>query len=315
MGAGHSHGQHHGHHHGHHHGQIDLTNASEAATRRFLLAFLMNLAFAVIELIGGVLTNSVAVTSGALHDFGDAIAIGLAIGFEKISRKKSDTEFSYGYRRYSTLAALVTGLILLAGSAVILVAAVPRLLRPEAPETNGMLGLAFLGLAVNGFAAWRMSKGTSLSERMIVWHLLEDVLGWALVVVGAFVMKFFGWPQVDAAMGCVMALWIVWNVARNLKETLRVFLQGVPENFDLEHLIGHVLKLEGVKGMHHVHVWSLDGERHILTGHLIVDAKYDNLQIAKIKSDVKLVLQNHQVFEATLETEPEGFDCADPAHN
>lgn len=308
MGVGHSHG--HGHHH-HHHGP---RRAPGSPTGRLWLAFSLNLGFAIIELIGGLLTNSVAIMSDALHDFGDALAIGLALGLERYSQRQSDSEFSYGYRRYSTVAALVTGFILVAGSVFILSEAVPRLLEPQAPHADGMLLLAILGLAVNGFAAWRVSKGVSLSERMIVWHLIEDVMGWALVLIGALMMKFFDMPRIDAVLACILALWILFNVARNLKETFRVFLQGVPLRVDVPHLEEHIGAIEGVRGVHHIHVWSLDGEQHVFTGHVIVEASLSWSQTEEIKRKIKDLLRGHDVSEATIEIEPEGSECVDPTH-
>lgn len=281
---------------------------------RMWLAFSLNLGFAIIELFGGLATNSVAILSDALHDFGDALAIGLALGLERFSQKKSDAHFSYGYRRYSTMAALITGFILVIGAIFILVEAIPRLLHPEQPNANGMIGLAFLGLAVNGFAAWRVSKGVSLSERMIMWHLLEDVMGWALVLVGAVIMKFAELPQLDSLMGILLALWILYNVARNLRETFRVFLQGVPLQIDVSHLVEHARTLDGVRDLHHVHVWSLDGEHHIFTGHLVVAESATMSDVEMIKRRVKELLRDHEISEATLEIEYDGENCFDPSH-
>lgn len=264
--------------------------------------------------MGGILTNSVAITSDAIHDFGDAMAIGVALGLERLSRKSGDAAFSYGYRRYSTMAAVMTGVVLVVGSIFILVEAVPRLWSPSAPHADGMIGLAVLGLAVNGFAAWRVSTGSSLSEKMVVWHLMEDVAGWALVMIGALVMKFFGLPWIDAILGILLACWIIFNVFKNLREALRVFLQGVPAHLDVPHLLEHIREIPGVRDVHHVHVWSLDGEQHIFTAHLIVDRILTVAEGEGIKKKVKELLVKHEILEATLEIEPEGSECFDPSH-
>ncbi|HRO67142.1 MAG TPA: cation diffusion facilitator family transporter, partial [Pseudobdellovibrionaceae bacterium] len=195
MGAGHHH--HHGHHHSHEEGS--------GALGRLGLAFGLNLSFAFIELFGGYWTHSIAIMTDALHDFGDAFAIGLAFFLERLSRKAADRRYSYGYRRFSTAAALVTGFVLVAGSVYILSEAVPRLFAPQTPHATGMIALAFLGVAVNGFAAWRVSRGVSLNEKMIVWHLLEDVLGRVAVLIGAVIIQVTGWAQVDAILACLLA--------------------------------------------------------------------------------------------------------------
>lgn len=279
------------------------------------LAFALNLGFAVLELFGGFFTNSVAIISDALHDFGDASAIGLAMVLERLSRRSADGQFSYGYRRASTFSALIMGVVLIVGSLFILMEAVPRLVKPEQPNTQGMLIFAVIGLAVNGFAAWRMSRGQSLSERMILWHLLEDVLGWALVLVGALLMSFFDLPQIDAALACLMALWILYNVLRNLKHSVNVFLQGVPSHVSMTSLRQKIAGMANVIEVHHCHLWSLDGENHIFTAHIVVAESLGPQQIEELKRQIKARLkQEDQILEATLEIEFHGGECADPSH-
>lgn len=301
----HSHSFGHGHHHSH---------ASGAIMGRMRFAFLLNLGFAIIELIGGIMTNSVAILSDALHDFGDALAMVIAIGLEKLSHKNSDADFSYGYRRFSTLGAVVTGLILIFGSCLILIEAVPRLFNPEQPSADGMIALAILGLAVNGYAAYRISKGTSLNERMLMWHMMEDVMGWALVLVGAIVMKFFDLPQIDAGLAIILSLWILYNVFKNLKEAMKVFLMAAPAGIDVNHVVASLRTLNQVVEIHHVHLWSLDGESHILTAHLVLKSDADYAQTALVKSEAKKLLKKLGIAEATIETELQGSSCSDPEH-
>ncbi|MFV3409348.1 cation diffusion facilitator family transporter [Bdellovibrio bacteriovorus] len=304
--AHHHHSHSHGHHHHHSHG---------AAVGRMTFALVLNLTFAVIELIGGLWTNSVAILSDALHDFGDAIAMLLAIILEKVSHKQSDGKFSYGYRRFSTLGAVITGLILVLGSIFILVEAVPRLFAPQQPHADGMILLAFLGVAVNGFAAYRVSKGESLNEKMLMWHMIEDVLGWVMVLVGALVMKFFDVPQLDAGMAIALASWILYNVVRNLREALKVFLMASPSHIQVLDVEKAILEVDQVVGVHHAHLWSLDGESHIFTGHVVVASGAGAADIEKIKNEVKKRVRDFGIVEATIETESDGTHCADPEHH
>lgn len=309
MGAGHHHHHHgHGHHHHHHHG-------GDGALGRLGLAFGLNFTFAFIELFGGYWANSVAILTDALHDFGDAMAIGLAFFLERLSRRAADERNSYGYRRFSAAAALITGFILVGGSVMILMEAVPRLWTPQTPHAEGMIALAVLGVTVNGFAAWRVSRGTSLNERMIVWHLLEDVIGWVAVLVGAVVIHVTGWAQVDALLACLLALWILYNVIRNLKEVLGVFLQMVPRSVDLDQIEKKVKALGEICDFHHVHVWSLDGEHHILTAHVVVTRTLSADEVEAKKMEIKGLLKEHGIHEATLEFEMEGVSCEDPHHH
>lgn len=315
MGSHHHHHHGHSHSHGHSHGHAHSHGKSEAAIGRFRWAFVLNLVFALIELAGGLMTNSVAVLSDAFHDLGDAVAIAMAWYLERKSTEGSSNEFSYGYRRLSVASALITGLILMSGSILVLVKSIPRLFHPEMPHLEGMLGLAFLGLAVNGFAAWRVSRGTSLSERMIMWHLLEDVMGWAVILIGALVMMIYPLPILDPIMAIAVALWILWNVFHNLKESMRVFLQGVPVNVDMAKMEERIQAIENVQSLHHLHLWTMDGESHILTAHVCVKPGTQVDDVQNLKKKIKKVLHDEfRIEEATLEVEWPDEACADPKH-
>lgn len=167
----HKHSHHHSH--SHHHG-----------TKNISLAFFLNLGFCIIELIGGLLTNSVAILSDALHDFGDSVALGLAWVFQKKSEQKPDDKYTYGYRRFSLLSAIINSIILVAGSAFVLFESIKRIIEPAETNAKGMLLLAILGVAVNGVAILRLRKGGSVNERVVSLHLMEDVLGWVAVLIG-----------------------------------------------------------------------------------------------------------------------------------
>jgi len=295
----------HGHHHHHHHG----------ASGRMGWAFFLNLSFALVEVVGGVMTNSLAILSDAFHDLGDCAAIGIAWGLEKKSLKKSTEHFSYGYRRLSVMAAMITGVILFIGSCLIVVTAIPRLFAPVEPRVDGMIVLAFLGLAVNGFAAFRMSKGQSLNERMILLHLLEDVLGWAVILVGSVIMWFYPLPILDPVMAIAVALWVLWNAFANLKETTKVFLQATPRQFQIATVEQSIKTLALIQGVHHTHVWSIDGEHHILTAHLTVKSDCTIEAAHALKNQVKKHLfQEFHIQEATLEIEWPDQLCHDPNH-
>ena len=181
----------------HSHSHHSHEHASAGASSRIAWAFFLNAGFSVIEFIGGMLTNSTAIMADAVHDLGDSLAIGLAWGLAKFSDSPSSDSFSYGYRRFSLLGALINGVILLLGSLWVLNHAIPRLQNPVMPETTGMLVLALFGVVVNGLAAYKLGQGSTQNERMLNWHLLEDVLGWAAVLVGAAVMHFTAWAFVD----------------------------------------------------------------------------------------------------------------------
>lgn len=300
-------GHHHSHGAGHHHHRH-----VSGSIGRMTFALVLNLSFAVIELIGGFYTNSVAIMSDALHDFGDSIALAIAIVLEKLSYKNSNAEYSYGYRRFSVLGALVTGVILIVGSVFILSEAIPRIMNPEQPKANEMILLALLGVVVNGAAALRVSKGSSLNERMLMWHMIEDVMGWVIVFIGAIVMKFWFLPQIDAALAIILSLWVMYNVFKNLHQASRVFLMANPLSMNL--VLEHLKKDDHVLDVHHTHLWSLDGEKHILTAHLVLRREIPVQQIQNLKMNLKESLKALNIIEATFEIETKEFPCKDPVH-
>jgi len=304
----HKHGNHHhnGHpHHAHHHAE---------AYSSLSVAFFLNLVFAIIEFFGGMVTNSIAVISDAVHDFGDAMAIGMAWLLERYSKKEANKRFSYGYRRLSTLGGLLIGTILLFSSAIIVIRAIPRLIHPEETQSEGMFALALLGLAVNGYAAFRVSRGTSINERMVMWHLLEDAFGWILVLISSIVIYFWHWYQLDAALAILLAFWIAYNVFNNLRSTLQVFLQAVPAHLELEKIESELRKIPLIKDIHHTHLWSLDGEKHIFTAHVVVDDKTSLEEIEATKKDLKKTLTHWSIYESNIEFESPNAECAEPNH-
>ena len=282
-----------------------------SAERRIGFAFFLNLAFTLIEVGGGLWTNSVAVLSDALHDLGDCLALALGWRFQRLSRRTGDAVFTFGYRRFSLLGALVMSILLLAGGIYVLFMAVPRLAAPEPTNATGMLILAGVGIVVNGLAALRMHGGRSLSERLVTWHLLEDVLSWAAVLVAALVMRFFDLPILDPILSIVITGYVLWNVAKRLRETLVIFLEGVPDGVDVREVEDAIRGVPGVCDVHHIHVWSQDGEHHVLTGHVVVPETDSHAEAAATRRRVKEEVKRFGIGHATLEIESRGGPCCD----
>ncbi|MGC6458314.1 MAG: cation diffusion facilitator family transporter [Akkermansiaceae bacterium] len=277
------------------------------------IAFFLNLVFTVIEVIGGVLTNSIAILSDALHDFGDTLSLGLAWYFEKISNKQPTEQHTYGYKRFRLLGGLITGLVLVAGLSVVLWNAVQRLAAPEIVHAEGTMALAALGIIVNGLAVLQVRSGSSLTEKVVSWHLLEDVLGWVAVLVGAAAMAIWDLPVIDSILSIGISLFVLWNVARNLKQVIMVFLQTVPEGFDVKDFENRVNALPGVSSIHHLHLWSLDGEDHVLTLHVVLSPNTERDREVAIKGEIHNLLGEHEFTHVTIATEWEGEPC--PAKN
>ncbi|WP_218354679.1 cation diffusion facilitator family transporter [Alteromonas lipotrueiana] len=273
-------------------------------------AFFLNFGFTIIEFIGGWLTNSTAIMADAVHDLGDTLSIGSAWLLNKLGTKSATKEFTYGYRRLSLLGALINGIVLIVGSAWILYEAVPRLSNPEMPETEGMIALAILGVLVNGFAAFKLQGGKSLNEKVLNWHLLEDVLGWVAVLIVAIVMQFKEWPVLDPILSIGFTLFILFNVIRNLISTVKLFFQASPDNRLLQNVTDKLLELDAVSELHHLHIWSLDGDHHVATVHVVSQFE-SKAEYLKLKESVSNALQEFELSHTTIEIELTSEECRD----
>ena len=286
----------HDHHGAHHH--LHVHNSS---SKNLLIALLLNLAFAIIELVGGLYTNSVAILSDAVHDFGDALSLGVAWYLEKISQKPRDEYYSYGYRRFSLLGALVVSSVLLIGVVLVVRESVERLLHPEIANTKGMLYLALFGIAINGFAALRVKMGKSLSERAVYLHLLEDVLGWIAVLISSIVMIYFHLPFLDPLISLVISVYILWNVFKNLRAVIKILLLEVPQHIQVNGLEDRIRAINGVKAIEDVHIWTLDGQNHVLTLQVIIGPRVSFEVMRKIKRQVREHARAAGILHSTIE--------------
>jgi len=269
-----------------------------------LAAFLMNLAFAVFEFAGGLFTGSVAILSDAVHDIGDAAGIGISYVLEKKSKRQPDGKYTYGYARYSVIGSVITTLILLFGSAAVICNAAGRLIEPVQIHYDGMILFAVVGVCVNTAAAVFTREGGSLNQKAVNLHMLEDVLGWAVVLVGAIIMRFTDLAVIDPLMSVGVAVFIFIHAVRNLKEALELFLEKAPRDIDMEELKEHIARIDGVLDVHHIHIWSMDGQHNCATMHIVTNAAaYD------IKARVREELREHGITHVTLELEAEGEHC------
>ena len=272
--------------------------------KNIFFAFILNLAFSVFEFIGGVFTGSVAIISDAIHDIGDATSIGVAFFLEKKSKKQPDKKYTYGYARYSVIGSVLTTLILLLGSAMIIYNAVLRIISPTEINYNGMIIFAIVGVCVNLGAALLTRDGDSLNQKAVNLHMLEDVLGWVVVLVGAIVMRFTDFYIIDPLMSIGVAIFILINAVKNLKEILDLFLEKTPRDISIDEIAEHICEVEGVLSVHHIHVWSMDGHNNYATMHVVVKGDTHT-----IKHNIRGELKEHGIGHATLEIETEDEHC------
>ncbi len=272
--------------------------------KNILIAFLLNLIFSVFEFFGGIFTGSVAIISDAVHDIGDAASIGISYFLEKKSKKQPDEIYTYGYIRYSVIGSIVTTLILLFGSVMVIYNAVGKIIKPTQINYDGMIIFAIIGVCVNFCAALFTREGSSLNQKAVNLHMLEDVLGWVVVLIGAIVMRFTDFALIDPIMSIGVAIFIFINAIKNLKQSIDLFLEKTPNGIEINKIKEHICKLEGVLDVHHIHIWSLDGQNNYATMHIITNADHH-----EVKEIVRRELIEHGIGHATLELEDEGENC------
>lgn len=273
------------------------------------VVFLLNALFALVELAGGVLTNSVAILSNALHDAGDSVALGVAIYFQRVSNRKRDEVFTFGYKRFSVLGALINSLILLSGSCFILAESIPRLSSPQPVNEKGMLLLALLGMAVNTMAMLRIRKGHTQNEKVVSLHMLEDILGWGAVLLVSGILFMWDIPLLDPLLSIAITLFILYRLYGSFRQTFRILLQGTPIPSQEEDIRQKLLKIPGITDIHDLHVWTMDGDYHVASLHIEVDADMGLTDTGELKSRVRDELLKLKIEHATLEIELKGQQC------
>ncbi len=275
--------------------------------KNILLAFILNISFSIFEFFGGILTNSVAILSDSIHDLGDAFSIGVSYFLEKKSKKKADKRYTYGYIRYSVLGGVITTTILLVGSILVIIGAIKRFFNPVEVNYQGMIIFAIVGVILNTLAAIVTKDGDSINQKSVNLHMLEDVLGWIVVLVGAIIMNFTDITYLDSIMSIGVALFILINALKNLRTIIDIFLVKTPKDIDLDELKHHLLEVKGVEDIHHIHVWSMDGVNNYATMHIVTNVK----DIKKLKHDIREELEEHNICHSILETESEACDDID----
>ena len=284
--------------------------------KNILIAFLLNLFFSIFECIGGIACGSVAIISDAVHDFGDALSIGASFLLEKKSKNKPNKQYTYGYTRFSLLGSIITTLVLIFGSVSVIYQAIAKFITPSKINYNGMIMLAVISVVVNLCAAFVTHKGESINQKAVNLHMIEDVLGWIAVLVGAIIMRLTGFAFIDPIISMVVSLFILAHASKQLKTALELLLDRAPQDISITQLQSILTEINGVKNVHHIHIRSMDGKRHDATMHIIAE---NNSPM--IKHLIKDKLKEQGIVHATLEFETPFEHCdeivcqAEPLHH
>ena len=273
--------------------------------KNILVAFILNISFSIFELIGGIFTNSISIMSDAVHDFGDALSIGISLVLEKISKKKPDEKYTYGYARYSVLGALITTIVLTVGSIFVILGGINRILNPVTINYNGMIIFAIFGVVINFFAAYFTRDGDSINQKAVNLHMLEDVLGWVVVLIGSILMKFTNIALLDSIMSIGIAIFILINAFKNLKDILDLFLEKTPKDISVEEIKKHLLEIKEIVDVHHIHIWSMDGINNYSTMHIVTESK----NTKELKNKIREEMNELGISHTTIEIEDKNDNC------
>ena len=264
------------------------------------IAFLLNLAFSIVEAIGGILTNSISIISDSLHNLGDSITIGINYIFEKKSKKLPNKEYSYGYLRYTMLGSLIASFILLVGSVVIIYNVVPRLIKPLSVNYDAMIIFGIFGLLINLYATIKIMRS---KDKKINTHMIEDTVIWLFILTGSICIKVFDSVIIDPILSLLIAVYILYQVYKYMKNIYNIFMEKVPKNVKIDEIKKNIESNENIDNVHHIHIWSIDGVNNYMTAHIHLNKVLSEEEIIKTKNDVKNKLMEDKINHITLEVE------------
>lgn len=310
--ASHIHSDHSHGHHGHSHGHITELRSVNTA---FYVGIILNLAFVVIEATVGLIIHSLSLLSDAGHNLADVAGLGLSLFAYRMMRVKSNTVFTYGYKKTTVLVALLNGGILLISIGAILFESVHRLILPEPVRGSTISVVAGIGIVINGITAllFFRNKENDLNIKSAFLHLLSDAVVSAALVLGGILIQFTNWYWIDPVLGIIVAMVIIYSTWNLLRDSLRLSLDAVPQGIDLRAVKSAIEKISGVQDFHHIHIWALSTTENALTGHVVLKKEISIEEQEKIKKVIKHQLLHLNIQHATLETETESLAC-EPQH-
>lgn len=279
--------------------RIDVHHHHKKAGQNLAFVFFMNLTFNIIVIIGGLATNSMAILADCIHDMSDTISIALAWFLEHVAQKDSTDKYSYGYQRFSILGAVIISVFVIIMALIILQEAIPRLFSPEGVDAGGMLIVAIVGIVFKSISVYRLQDGETFNEKAILIHQLGDIFEWVAILILSIVLLFWdGAPYLDPFVSIAIALWLIFNLGRNLYKSLEVLLQKTPDYFDVSEFKSSITDIEGINAIDDFHVWSLDGIDSVLTLKVNID-EWDNQE--KIKDEIYSIASKYHIVDITIE--------------
>ena len=264
------------------------------------LAFFLNLSFAIVEFIAGGIFGSSAVLADSVHDFGDAVAIGISAFLESISNRKEDSHYTLGYKRFSLLGAMVTAVILMTGSGMVILENMVKLFHPQPVNEEGLLWLGIIAISVNVLASLVIRKGQTKNESILSLHFLEDILGWLAVILMAIILRFTDWYILDPLLSLAISLFILSKAIPRFWSTLKIFLDAVPEGVDIEQVKSDLEQLDHVASVNQLNLWTMDG----LEKNAIIHVCLEHVKHMEVcKESIRTLLKESGFQNVTIEVD------------
>jgi cobalt-zinc-cadmium efflux system protein len=293
--------------HNHNHGTTTLTGINSA----FVIGIVLNLAYVLVQIIVGLNINSLSLLSDAGHNFLDVAGLALAMLAYKLSNSKATEKYTYGYKKASILISLLNAVVLLISIGAIGYEAIFRFQNPEPIPGKTIAIIAIIGIIINGVSAFMFfrDKDKDINVKSAFLHLASDALVSLGLVVGGVIIYYTNLYWIDPLLSIIICFVIIASTWSLLKDSLRLSLDGVPENVETEKIKQEILQTKGVKGLHHIHIWAISTTQNALTGHLVVDDNLTNQEITQLKKSIKHELEHLNIHHTTLETEFEDEKC------
>ena len=292
----------------HHHHHVHPTPDLQKLNRSFIVGIVLNIVFVLAEAGAGFYYDSLALLSDAGHNLSDVVSLVLALFALRLSLAKPSLQYTYGYKKSTVLVSLLNAAILFIAVAVILYESIDKLRNPAPLDGGAIAWVAAIGIVVNAFTAYLFfaDKSKDLNVKGAYLHMAADTLVSMGVLISGVVIKYTGWDIIDPIIGIVVGLVILYSTWHLLQESLRLALDGVPENIDVQKVEQTLSSDPGVINVHHLHIWAISTTQTALTAHIVVR---DILRMHEVKCRLKQALRELGIDHATFELEVKEEHC------
>ncbi|MCB9110439.1 MAG: cation transporter [Anaerolineales bacterium] len=292
----------------HNHSHTHFGEVSRQTSKRLTLSLVITAAFVVVEIIAGIFGNSLALLTDAAHNFTDVIALGLSWYALRIATKPAHAGKTYGYHRVGILVALVNSTTLIIIAIGIFIEAWHRFITPPEVDSTILIGVGALAFIINIVTAWMVKEGSEndINLRSAFLHLMGDVLSTLGAVIAGVIIAFTQWNWLDPLVSVLIGVFILYNAWGILRQTIRILLESTPENVDMDQMVNDLLQVDGVRGVHDLHVWSISENLRMLSAHIITDDLPVSAAMSIQESINEFLAHNYNIQHATLQMECEG---------